>query len=156
MSNPTPTLPVMNTHIEGTPALVALAITRLARLGAVILPADVHYQGSGYRAIETNLEDGIPELCREIDDAAHKAKTGARLLWGYVGPMTLSVRLPTRNAQRFIETLTTSGYLVDGVQLSPNWTTFRTNTDSRTLNKLNVVLEAEANVNQLPGRFGTR
>lgn len=150
-------LPAMNTHIEGTPALVAQATDRLTAMGAVVLPATVHYTGSGYAAIETDFEDVAEKLAREIDDAAHASKRGQRLLWGYVGPMTHTVTVSTRGAKQLIELLgRTADVVVDRIRAELNWTYFRTNATAQQIYKLSVLTEVPATANQLPGRFGMR
>lgn len=132
-------LPTMLTHIEGTPALVRKARMHLAKTHTVV-DAEVHYQGSGYAAIEVSTEDEAAiEFCRSIDDEAYKAKTGQRLLWGYVGPMTCTVRMEARDVTKFLAAVARTGALVDRVKADGNWTTFRTNCDENMMRKIGVL-----------------
>lgn len=149
-------LPTMNSQVEGTPTWMDRVIALLKAAGGVVVPAPVHYQGSGYTAIHTDLEgDAFDHIVRSVSDEAYAAKTG-RVLWGYIGPMTCTVRVETRGAEVVLAAVAKTGALVDSVVTDRNWTTFRSNVDAKTLHKISVVTEVQATPNHLTGRFGYR
>ncbi len=149
-------LPVMQMHIEGTPALVEEARKQLAALGATVIDAEVGYKGSGYTAIETDLEDGVDQLTRRIEDPHYVSGGKVRLLCGYVGPMQSAVECDARDTQRIVDFLARFNALCDSFKVNGRRASFRTTADFKTINKAAVMLECQATPNHLTGRFGSR
>lgn len=149
-------LPTMQMHIEGTPALVEEARKQLTALGGTVVDATVHYKGSGYTAIETDLEDGVNELTRRIEDPHYVSGGKVRLLCGYVGPMTINAEVEAGHAQNFIDLLAKTGAIVDNVKLDGHRCTFRTNADGKAIARTAAILDCRAHANNQVSRFGYR
>src|ERR1041384_5642064 len=147
-------LPTMQMHIEGTPELVATARHALIARGATVISAEGTWQGRGYAAIRTDLEDGVSQLVLQIEDPHYVTGGSVRLTCGYVGPMVNSVRLQTRHAQSVIELLTAAGALVDAVQAEPNWTTFRPDAAAKACKQVAAILDCQVSVDSIAQRWG--